>query len=431
MLDPNNLPENFCSVAWLQIHTEPNGDVMPCCYYENSMAIGNWKESKLLDIYHSDAWVKLRKDFIDNKKPAGCTKCWREEATGAQSMRQRFNHRYSETWGQDGHIKNHLVDVANNTDADGKVNKVSLATIDVIFNNLCNFACRSCGPGLSTGWYKDTLKLYPAYSLPVLQENTTAHVQDDLNELVSCIDEFSEVHFMGGEPMMQQEHYDFLQLLIDGGKTDVKIRYNTNLSLYKLNGKSIFDLLKQFTDVLIIGSIDAMGEQGAYIRKGFDWDTALDWLSRARQQLPNAKIGISAVYSLLNSYAAIDLCRYVYENQLMTWDSGFNLNLVHSPGYLRTSLLPRTVKDELEVKINELIDWLTDFGNKHNQLQSMQLSIEHWKNVLTFMQTNKSGNLPEFFKINNKLDSIRSESFKTTFPDLYNKIKDYDNDNAL
>jgi len=38
-----DLPESFCSVPWLQIHTEPDGKVFPCCYYshDSEHSLGN------------------------------------------------------------------------------------------------------------------------------------------------------------------------------------------------------------------------------------------------------------------------------------------------------------------------------------------------------------------------------------------------------
>ena len=49
----NKLPDNFCSVAWLQIHSEPDGDVSPCCYYDLQKPMGNWGKQELINIYNS------------------------------------------------------------------------------------------------------------------------------------------------------------------------------------------------------------------------------------------------------------------------------------------------------------------------------------------------------------------------------------------
>ena len=72
MLDINEdeFPKHFCSVPWLQIHTEPDGKVFPCCYYshETSHNLGNWNKSKLTDIFYGEGFNKLRKEFIEGKR---------------------------------------------------------------------------------------------------------------------------------------------------------------------------------------------------------------------------------------------------------------------------------------------------------------------------------------------------------------------------
>ena len=415
----NNLPNNFCSVAWLQIHSEPDGDVSPCCYYDLEKPMGNWGKQELINIYNSDNWNQLRKEFLNGKRPDGCKKCWKEEDSNVVSMRQRFNEKYA---------KDTPTDFINETNSDGSVKNVKLGTIDLTFNNLCNFSCRSCGPYLSTSWYSDSIKLNgPNSKLSGVIDATIAeHRYSDLEYLIESIDDNGEIHFSGGEPLMQKEHYEILNLLLAKNKTKVRIRYNTNLSTYGLGKQNVFDLLEKFDNVYILGSIDAMGDQGEYIRRGFKWDEALEWLDTAKKRLPKSGIGISTVYSIMNCYAAIDLCKYVFENKLAK-QGGYHLNMVHTPLYYRTALLPVEVKNDITNKINELIEWLESNPDLLNATDPGKMVIGHWKNAINLMHsTDETEGLAEFFDVNNRLDSMRDESFKDVFPDLYSRLKEYD-----
>lgn len=433
----SEFPKHFCSVPWLQIHTEPDGKVFPCCYYsfDSEHHLGNWNDEKIIDIFHSDKWNSLRKDFLDGNKPSACKRCWKEEDAGIMSMRQRFNERYSnfpDYTNQNGYNK--LQDITSETNSDGSVNNIKLATIDLIFNNLCNLKCRSCGPGLSTTWIPDEIKLGRAKYTPVslLTNETVTHMKDDLLKLVEMTDPYTEIHFSGGEPMMQEDHYLFLKLLIDMGKTQVKIRYNTNLTTYTLKDYNAFELLKNFDNVFIVGSIDAMGREGEYIRKGFSWEGALEWIKTAREQLPKADYGISSVFSLLNCLAAVDLHRYMCENDLFKLDDpilgtrnfGYYLNTLHGPPYLKTTLLTRELKDEVADKINKHIEWLIetqphDFGR--------DVAIDHWKNAITYMNSEDETNkIPEFYHETRLLDGIRNENFEEVFPHIHNSLKKYE-----
>lgn len=421
--ETKEFPKNFCSVPWLQIHTEPDGKVMPCCYYSHQTEhkLGNWKEDQLKTIFHNDKWNKLRQEFLEGKRPDACFRCWKEEDSGIVSMRQRFNERY-QNWPDhtNQNYYNKFNDIEKMTKSNGQVGDIKLATIDLIFNNLCNFKCRSCGPGLSTSWAADAIKL--GNPVPTLITNDEiSHMKDDLVNLVDMVDPYTEIHFSGGEPMMQEEHYEFLKLLIDMGQTKVKIRYNTNLSTYKLKNYNAFELLKNFENVFIIGSIDAMGAKGEYIRKGFDWEQALDWIKTCKEYIPTIDLGISAVYSLLNCEAAIDLHRYICTNDLFkkhTGDTfGFNLNVLHFPDYIRTTVLPAATKKRVTEKIQKHIEWLEQTQPRNFDYP---VFMEHWNSAMTLMNSNDETHLiPKFFNETQKLDTLRNESFKNVFPELW------------
>jgi len=425
------LPDTFCSVPWLQIHTEPDGKIFPCCYYSHDHAhqLGNWNSDKLVDTFNNTKWNNLRRELLEGKKPAACSRCWKQEASGITSMRQRFNDRYSnfpDYTHQNGYDK--LTDIVDKGNPDGSVGNIKLATIDLIFNNLCNFKCRSCGPGLSTAWASDAIKLGNKIPVTLLTNDEIPHMQTDLHQLASMTDAYTEVHFSGGEPMMQPEHYEFLKLLIAQGKTEVKIRYNTNLSIYSIKDYNAFELLQNFENVFIIGSIDAMSAKGEYIRKGFNWQRALDWIKVSKQYLPKADYGISAVYSILNAEAAIDLHRYMCDSDVFTKHNGenfsFYLNVLTDPQYLRTTILPKDFKESATHKIKQHMRWLSQTQVKNFDYDSY---MGHWQDAITLMNSKDETNLiKEFYEHTRQLDEIRNERFEDIFPELHEVLKDYE-----
>jgi len=426
------LPKNFCSVPWLQIHTEPDGKVFPCCYYshDESHELGNWNKEKIVDIFHGEKWNKLRRDFLEGERPAACNRCWKEEDSGISSMRNKFNERYLNLPDYTKQNRyNKYVDIIKEGNEDGSVNNIKLATIDLIFNNICNMKCRSCGPGLSTAWIPDKIKLgrFKINPVTLLTNETVPHMKDDLVALLAMIDPYTEIHFSGGEPMMQESHYEFLQLLIDMGKTKVKIRYNTNLTVFKLKKYNAFEILKNFDNVFIIGSCDAMGEQGEYIRKGFNWEAALEWIKTCKEYLPNADYGISAVYSLLNTTAAIDLHRFMIEDKLFKRSDGknfgFYLNILDEPLWLRTTVLPADVKIEVTEKIKKHIEW---FSETQDHDYNYDIYVVHWNNAITFMNSKDETSLiRKFYLETTLLDNIRNEKFEEVFPELHERMKPY------
>lgn len=425
------LPKTFCSVPWLQIHTEPDGKIFPCCYYSHKSEhqLGNWKNDKLSDTFHGDKWNALRKEFLDGKRPDACSRCWKEEDSGIVSMRERFNERYSNF--PDFNLKNwynKFDDVLLLGNDDGSVGNIKLGTIDLIFNNLCNFKCRSCGPGCSTSWVSDTIKLGNNINTGLLTNNKIIHMNEDLLDLVNMVDPYTEVHFSGGEPMMQEEHYEFLQLLIENKKTNIKIRYNTNLSTYTLKEFNAFELLQKFDNVFMIGSVDAMGQKGEYMRKGFNWNNALEWIKVCKSYLPNADYGISAVYNVFNVEAAIELHRFICENELFTRHNGekfaFYLNVLHAPEHMRTTVLPKKMKDQVTIKIEKHLQWLEETQFKN---YDYEVYVSHWKNAIILMNSaDETHLLKHFYFMTRKLDEIRNEKFEDVFPELHEELKNYE-----
>lgn len=419
------LPSSFCSVPWLQIHTEPDGKIYPCCYYDISDPMGDWNKNRIVDIFHSDKWNSLRKDFIEGNKPVGCNRCWIEEKSGSRSMRMLFNKRYSEypdSTNSERYDK--LTDIITNANDDGSINNIKLGTIDIIFNNLCNLKCRTCGPNLSTAWQVDTLKL-DKRRFYFKTNSVIPYMEEDLETLLDMVDPYTEIHFSGGEPMMQPEHYLFLQLLVKLKKTDIKIRYNTNLTTYRLKDINAFELLQNFRNVQIVGSIDAIGLEGEYIRKGFRWDQSLEWINVAKSYLPRADYAISSVYSLLNCLAAIDLHRFICDSSIFKIRDqyfGYYLNTLHNPIYLKTTILPGDLKAEVTSKITNHIEWL----NKSHSNSVTDFSITHWENALAFMNSkDETVLLPSFYHNIEMIDNIRDEKFSNVFPYLHSKFQNY------
>jgi hypothetical protein len=87
-----------------------------------------------------------------------------------------------------------------------------------------------------------------------------------------------EVYWVGGEPLMYEQHWRYMQRIIelgDGG--NVYARYNTNLSRINYRGCNLYrDILSHVRDWQICASIDGTGRIGEYIRTGLDYKIWLD-----------------------------------------------------------------------------------------------------------------------------------------------------------
>jgi hypothetical protein len=82
-----------------------------------------------------------------------------------------------------------------------------------------------------------------------------------------------EVYWVGGEPLMYEQHWRYMKRIIELGDGDkLYARYNTNLSRVDYRGVNLYrDILLGIRDWQICASLDGTGATGEYIRTGLDY----------------------------------------------------------------------------------------------------------------------------------------------------------------
>ena len=103
-------------------------------------------------------------------------------------------------------------------------------------------------------------------------------------EFAQAVEEhrIEEVYWVGGEPLMYEQHWRYMQRIIElGDGPRVYARYNTNLSRIAYKGVDLYrDILAHLRDYQICASLDGTGEIGEYIRTGLDYQL---WLHNFKQ----------------------------------------------------------------------------------------------------------------------------------------------------
>jgi hypothetical protein len=155
---------------------------------------------------------------------------------------------------------------------------------DYRFSNLCNFKCRTCGDMLSSSWEAeqrqhdmiDWLNPKNAWMRPEIKQQITqfqdTYIEQEFSEAVEN-HRVEEVYWVGGEPLMYEQHWRYMRRIIELGDGDrVYARYNTNLSRMVYRGVDLYaDVLDHLRDWQICASLDGTGATGEYIRTGLDF----------------------------------------------------------------------------------------------------------------------------------------------------------------
>ena len=391
-------------MPWIHLHTTPTGVAAPCCIAESCATddgVGNSRTQSLDELVNSDSMKQLRLDMLAGRKNAECTKCYEHEKQGVKSFRQ-FS---SDEW------KHAFSDVIENTDLeDGSLKKFKMRYFDIRFSNICNFKCRTCGSGFSTQWEQEDLKSGVFYAKVLPKNNNPKFLQNVIDQ----IDNMEVAYFAGGEPLITEEHYIILEEMIKRGKTDIKLRYNTNLSNFKYKNKDILDLWSKFEhDVEIYASIDHYGKRAEYIRHGTVWETVEKNFIRAKHT-GFINIQINTVLSAFNYLTIFDFYKYLIDNKMYTpEDNIYTLYNMSTPDFLTCHILPPELKEKGNQSIKDAIAYMQSHGFRKEQIDQLEIT-EQWVNSKNTWAEHQA----KFREEVKRLDALRDEDFMETFPEI-------------
>jgi radical SAM protein with 4Fe4S-binding SPASM domain len=398
--------KTFCMLPWTHMHAFPDGRVYPCCLAEYWHPIGDLRKNTMREVWNQDQYRQLRVNMLNDQPSKECTKCYEQEKHGAFSMRNDSNRNYG-----------HLIKEVANTDADGTHNEFKIRYWDVRFSNLCNFRCRSCGPIFSSNWYNDHVKLYDrkpdVLGREMARVEYAAGDEDAMQaQMLEHVPYLEQVYFAGGEPLIMKEHYALLEKLIDAGKTDVRIQYNTNFSEMRFKDKHVFEYWKHFKNVSVGASLDGMGSQAELIRKGADWAQTVENRERMMAEVPHVDFYVSSTVSSMNVLHVLDFHREWTRLGLVR-AKDWNINICQSPEWYRIDIFPKDFKQRvIYPAYEEHIAWL-------DPQDSLRRATTGYQSLLSLMKgTDGTAHWPRFVEETAKLDAVRNERFWDTFPEF-------------
>ena len=378
--------KTFCMIPWVHMHAFPDGRAYPCCLSDYWHPIGDLRKNTMAEVWNQEPYRNMRTNMLSDNESKECSKCYEHEKNGFFSMRNDANRNYG-----------HHIDEIDKTQTDGTHPEFVMRYWDVRFSNLCNFSCRSCGPIFSSNWYNDHVKLYnrkpDVLGRDMARVEYTAGDEDSMIEqMMPHIPYLEQVYFAGGEPLIMKEHYFLLEKLIEAGKTDIRIQYNTNFSELRYKDKHVFDYWRHFKTVSVGASLDASGARAELMRKGTDWNQAITNRILMKQEVPHVDFHLNPTVSAMNILHILDFHKEWVELGLMK-PADANINLCLSPPWYRADIFPEWFKQDVIIPAYEKhIAWL-------EPLDSLNRATNGFKSVLNFVKnTDNSHMWPKFKK---------------------------------
>lgn len=402
--------ETFCMLPWMHMHAFPDGRVYPCCLAEYFHPVGDLRKNTMREVWNQPKYKAMRVNMLADRPCVECTKCYEQERHGAFSMRNDANRNYG-----------HMIKEVKQTQTDGTHDEFKIRYWDVRFSNLCNFRCRSCGPIFSSNWYSDHVKLYnrkpDVLGRDMERVEYAAGDEDSMErQMVEHVPYLEQVYFAGGEPLIMKEHYILLEKLIEAGKTDIRLQYNTNFSELAFKDKHVFEYWKHFKNVSVGASLDGMGAQAELIRKGADWRQTVDNRERMMQEVPHVDFYVSSTVSSMNVLHVLKFHKEWTKLGLIK-AKDWNINLCQSPNWYRPDIFPTWFKEqEIYPAYEAHIAWL-------DPQDSLRRATTGYQSLISLMKaTDASMHWPRFVEECAKLDAVRGEDFWATFPE-FDKLK--------
>jgi MoaA/NifB/PqqE/SkfB family radical SAM enzyme len=343
-----NLPhDKFCVLPWVSLETSPIGTVRPCCLAEDEITNNagdkfDLNHANFSAIQNSDYMQDLRQQFLDNKQPQTCRKCWREEQSGRTSKRMHTLDRLK-----------HML-----PEQDWTVHAKPLMFLDLKLGNICNLKCRICGSWSSSTFAAEELaNLGPNedkksnYHYRMLRQGAWPRENPQFwSEIDQVMDQIQYIEFTGGEPFMIQEHFDLLQRLVDRGiAAQIEIHYNTNGTQWPDQAESIWC---HFKTVEIAFSIDDVGARFEYQRSNAVWSDVqhnLTQFQQLRDRMSNVQLQVCTTVNVFNVCYITEVANWIEQQDFdfVYW------NMMHEAYYFSISTLPEPVKQAITQQLTQ------------------------------------------------------------------------------
>jgi len=274
---------NHCLCPWVHTFASPQMERRLCCasreptqnfkqYIDSNETLKTKSEKEVRDKikfltleehWNSEHMKSVRRRMMNGETLPECEVC-DKKLLNTNVYRSYFNKLFA-------HMREKVIE---QTDPDGTHHGLPVS-FDYRYTNLCNFKCRMCGPSLSSSWETEYIIAGRSGSEPWMPYK--AEIEEFRKtlskEFLDSIDTIQEIYWVGGEPLMWDQHWKYMRKLVDIGRAgEVYIRYNTNLSRIEYKNVHLFkDILSNF-DWQINASIDGTGKIGEYIRTGLNYE---------------------------------------------------------------------------------------------------------------------------------------------------------------
>lgn len=359
----NNL-NKFCVLPWLNMNTNPNGNVKLCCsiamdyFVANKDRPFNLGYDDITQIWNGPHMQNVRNLHRQNNGSDDCLDCYKIEKLSGHSPRKGQNKIWVDRKNHDPELAEYLTEVSN--EKLYSISNILPLSLELRLGNQCNLKCVTCW-GMSSSLIheerKDMVKSGELIKrdLGWLQEKWTEDIEAvekaDMTEWYETDIFYKNFRLMapklrrlyttGGEPTLIKANYRMLEELLAAGNNTCRIEFTTNMTTWN---PKFYENLSKFENVEIQMSVDGVGTVAEYIRYGTKWDVVRENIKKVFEMAstrPNWRIVCYSVLQALNYQHITEIWEVLdeeskrYYKRVDWWPITLNY-----PAYLSLAVIP-------------------------------------------------------------------------------------------
>jgi MoaA/NifB/PqqE/SkfB family radical SAM enzyme len=425
-MNPDFLPDSFCSIPWSSIEINNLGYYRVCCISNNVETNNGIVKDKnglpmhvlthtIEDALNSSLHHSIRESQLRGEKHKNCTTCWGRDNAMSKGLRSTRRTWYATALSP---LLSEPVPEWKDAISDNDIWKKPLISLDLKLGNLCNLTCAHCDSINSSQWVEPFMEFSGNTGVNVADlvrvefvkkpngrfviDETNWHQDPKWHEQFKRIaPSLRHIYVTGGEPMLVPFHGEMLEYLVDTGLSEnIVLEYDTNLTA--INPK-ISKQFEKFRKVNMRVSLDGIKDIYEYVRFPGSWKTI------EKNVLEN-KDKILSITACLMPYNAWQVPEYE------EWAKSENLKslwrYIVVPNQLNLNMFP--------IKMREDIIKLYD---SHKHIPHIASAMKYLENAIHIPGNDEV--IQKFIKWSNFLDNHRSMSWKVLCPELASHLKDY------
>lgn len=383
---------------------------------------------------HNTTYKKLvRKQMLENERPKECEYCWKIEDLEQHHVSDRYYKSvvYSEE----------KIEEVKNTPWDADFNP---ETIEIAFDNNCNFACSYCNASFSSKWANDVNKNGTYNNLVSDGAGAFRHnggwaqpygLKNQGNPFVEAFWKWWEsdlkytlkqLRITGGEATMSHDFWNLVEWF-EKNESNVELAVNTNLGIKPDKLQRLIDLSHR-TKFSIFTSAESFGKHSEYIRDGMEWD---QWVKNLELILEKGNFSYVHIMMTINALCLGSFDKFhelVFELREKYGPKIFlSYNILRFPSFQSITTLPKHIRAERHTHLSQWYE-----THKHKLFDYEKPGFERTLSYILEIESGhyRSDNLEnrqhDFVSFYKQYDVRRKKSFHENFGDWPQLVEWFD-----